>query len=156
MNCARLSNRLTKHSGIFTYEKQNEKNPPKKTKNPTIIPLRMSQRNNLLCLYVCFVVLVINKWMLSVARRVYSVGSICLPQQAVNTAGRHPTLRMSRLCLPAVKLFAYDYKHDSRVKKHITSCVLFSCLSVCIKSWNWEIRSQNSNNELEVWWYLKN
>lgn len=61
MNCARLSNRLTKHSGIFTYEKQNEKNPPKKTKNPTIIPLRMSQRNNLLCLYVCFVVLVINK-----------------------------------------------------------------------------------------------
>lgn len=80
----------------------------------------MSLLNNLLCLCVCFVVLVINKWMLSVARCVYSVGSICLPQQAVNTAGWYPTPRMSRPCLPTAKRFTYSYKNERWLEKYFT------------------------------------
>lgn len=84
----------------------------------------MSLLNNLLCLCVCFVVLVINKWMLSVAWCVYSVGSICLPQQAVNTAGWYPTPRTSRPCLPTAKRFTYSYKNERWLEKYFTWSVL--------------------------------
>lgn len=68
-----------------------------------------------MCDFVCESVLVIHKWMLSVAHHIYSGGRICLLRQAVNTNTHLYNVLSLFVCKQT-----HAYRHRSHISCYIT------------------------------------